>query len=464
MHGTQPVDLDRTERHAGGGEPLLDRSRLAGDVDGGVGDRGRAVVGVDAQVHLRSVVPLEPPSASHQAGGVRLDPVIAQDVDEEALLGVDHLRQDAEVHVMKSRHVPDAATVGLAAEVVTVELSGCARPNLDGVQLLPYVAITVASIRGGVDGKMKRNTVKTGKFGIGTQIHTVHVGPSADELTHFYGDVFGGRVFMGVGEPTYSPEEDRYATLSAISDFCVEVMAPKEPVNAQMPVGKFFTKFGAHLHSVGYAVDDLVGLATELISHGVRIAKPGGGYLEEVNESTSYIFPNPRDTGGLLIELCAFEMHDDPRLLDSWSDEVQRWEHEHPLGIKRLAYQTLGVKDLDVATARFDELFAPVVVAEGDSTAEGARFRVLHLGDGLLRLAQPTQPGTPLADHVDRLGDMIYSVTFRVHDLAAVEKWLAAKSIRTTRLDDGLLAAEPADTYLAPYFFTTEDVPDDPFA
>ena len=37
-------------------------------------------------------------------------------------------------------------------------------------------------------------------------------------------------------------------------------MAPNFPVNVDKPVGKFYDKFGQHLHSVGYKVDDLVGL------------------------------------------------------------------------------------------------------------------------------------------------------------------------------------------------------------
>jgi hypothetical protein len=32
------------------------------------------------------------------------------------------------------------------------------------------------------------------------------------------------------------------------------------PADPTKPVGKFYTKFGRHLYSVGYKVDDLVGL------------------------------------------------------------------------------------------------------------------------------------------------------------------------------------------------------------
>jgi catechol 2,3-dioxygenase-like lactoylglutathione lyase family enzyme len=310
---------------------------------------------------------------------------------------------------------------------------------------------------------VKRDVTKTGKFGIGSQIHTVHMCADVVELNRFYQDVFGGLLFMGVDEPTFSPREDRWASLLVISDLCIETMAPHLPVDPTRPVGKFFSKFGQHLHSVGYAVDDLVGLGDSLIAKGVRIGKPGGGRLEKMDPEAHYVFPSPKDTSGLMVELCGFDMPGDPRLLEDWSSAATAWT-EHPLGIRRLAYQTLGVRDLDAAVARYKDLFAAETVARGHSVEEGAAFEIVHLGDGLLRLAQPVEPATPLAAHVERYGDMIYSITFRVDDLAAAQDWFEEKKIATRLLGPGLLAAEPADTFGAPYFFTTDQVPSDPFA
>jgi hypothetical protein len=313
-----------------------------------------------------------------------------------------------------------------------------------------------------VRAHLKRTIVRTGQYGIGTMIHTVHVGRNAIELTGFYQDVFGAVTFLGDEEPTYSPREDRFATLSVISDYCVEVMAPAKPVNAAMPVGKFFTKFGSHLHSVGYAVDDLVGLGNDLIAHGVRIGKPGGGYLERVAPDTDYIFPNPRDTMGILVELAGFNMPGDPRLLDGWNERMTNWQ-SGPLGIKRLAYQTIGVRDVVAATDRCIELFNASLVAMGHSSAEAATYRIVHLGDGLLRFAQPDGTDSALGRHVEQYGDMIYSVTFCVNDLDEVPRWLSRHNIRSHRLSSDLVAAEPVDTYGAPCLFTTADVPNDPF-
>jgi catechol 2,3-dioxygenase-like lactoylglutathione lyase family enzyme len=310
---------------------------------------------------------------------------------------------------------------------------------------------------------MQRIQLKTGPYGLGSMIHVVHMTDDVPELNRFYEEVFGGLMYMGVDEPTYLPAEDRLAGLLLISDLCIETMAPKMPADPAKPVGKFYTKFGQHLHSVGYKVDDLPGLGNALIGQGVYIGAPGGGRLERIEPETVYFYPSPRDTSGLMVELCHREMRNDPRLLDTWSSQVKFWELSHPLGISRLAYVTLGVKDLDDAVARYVALFGAELVHDGMDDAEGARFQIVQVGDCLLRLAQPLEAGTPLGAHVARWGNLIYGITFKVHDLDAVESWLAKKNVRTSRPGPDLVASDPGDTFGAPYFFSTAAIPNDPF-
>ena len=311
---------------------------------------------------------------------------------------------------------------------------------------------------------MERQRLKTGKFGLGTMIHSVHMTDDVAQLNKFYEEVFGGLLFMGVDEPNYLPVEDRYAGLVLISDLCIETMAPKMPADPVKPVGKFYTKFGRHLHSVGYKVDDLPGLGNDLIAKGVYIGAPGGGQIKQMDTETIYFYPNPRGTYGLMVELCGMEMPGDPRLLANWSSKVKQWQLVHPLGIKRLGWVTLGVRDLDEGVARYVELFEAERVHSGTDEAEGARFEILHLGDALLRLAQPLEPNTPLGQHVARWGNMIYGITMVVTDLDAAQDWLNRKSVRTSRLNPDTVAADPADTFGAPYFFTAATFAGDPFA
>ncbi len=157
-------------------------------------------------------------------------------------------------------------------------------------------------------------------------------------------------------------------------------------------------------------------------------------------------------------------MPGDPRLQANWSSHVKQWELVHPLGVRRLGWVTLGVRDLDDAVARYVELFEAERVHAGTDDAEGARFEILHLGDALLRLAQPLEPDTPLGQHVARWGNMIYGITLVVRDLDQADGWLRRKSVRTSRLTPELLAADAADTFGAPYFFTATTFAADPFA
>jgi hypothetical protein len=310
---------------------------------------------------------------------------------------------------------------------------------------------------------MQKQIKKTGDFGIGGMIHAVHMSDDVPALNRFYEEVFGGLVYMGVDEPHYLPVEDRWAGLLLISDLCVETMAPNVPVDPKKPVGRFFTKFGRHLHSVGYKVDDLVGLGDHLIEKGTYVGAPGGGKIEKMPPDLTYVYPHPRDLHGLMVELCNKDMANDPRLLDTWSSQVKFWELSHPLGIRRLAYVTLGVRDLDAAVDTWIGKMQAVPVTEGMDDAGQFRYAIVQLGDCLLQVAQPLDDTSPLGVHTARWGNMIYGITFNVRDLDSVEAWLEKKDIGSSRLRPGLVAADPEDCYGAPYFFTTDRIPNDPF-
>jgi catechol 2,3-dioxygenase-like lactoylglutathione lyase family enzyme len=294
-------------------------------------------------------------------------------------------------------------------------------------------------------------------------IHSVHMTDDVPKLNRFYEEVFGGLIFMGVDESNYLPPEDRWAGLVLISDLCIETMAPNMPPDLTKPVGKFYTKFGQHLHSVGYKVDDLVGLGNRLIDQGVYIGAPGGGKITKMDQETVYFYPSPRDMQGLMAELCRVDMPDDPRLLNTWSSQVKFWELSHPLGIKRLAYITLGVRDLDAAIDTYVKKIQAVPITDGVDDGGRFHYAIVQLGDCLLQLAQPLDDTSPLGAHVAKWGNMIYGITFKVNDLGAAESWLRRKSIRTSRPRDGVLAADPADCFGVPYSFTTDSIPNDPF-
>ncbi|WP_409332881.1 VOC family protein [Trujillonella humicola] len=309
---------------------------------------------------------------------------------------------------------------------------------------------------------MKKQVQVTGDHGLGQMVHVVHMADDAQKLREFYERVFGGFVYMGVDEPNYLPVEDRYATLLMVSDLCIETMAPAMPVDTSLPVGKFFDKFGTHLHSVGYKVDDLPGLVGRLIGKGIYIGRPGGGRVETAGPGLGYCFPSPRDTYGLMVELTEHDMPGDPRDLETWSS-LQRMWLTHPLTIERFSYVTLGVKDLDKAVETYVDEFQAVPVKHGDDPDLQARYATLQLGDCLLELAQPLSADSDLGRHVAQWGNMIYSLRFKVVDLDSAEAWLTRQGVRSRRIREGLLMTDPQDSFNAPIFLGTEEIEGDPF-
>ncbi|MEV6162542.1 VOC family protein [Streptomyces sp. NPDC052052] len=310
---------------------------------------------------------------------------------------------------------------------------------------------------------MRKHARETGDHGIGQMVHVVHMSDDVQELRRFYEDVLGAYVYMGVDEPNYLPPEDRYAALLMVGDLCIEVMAPKMPADVRRPVGKFFTKFGRHLHSVGYRVADLTGLADRLLARGVYIGKPGGGKIEQLDPETLYFFPSPRDTAGLMVELCGTDMPGDPRDQETWTSLERMWRN-HPLTIERFSYVTLGVRDLDTAVRTYVDVMQAVPVQSGTDKDLDARYATLQLGDCLLQLAQPLSPDSALGRHVEQWGNMIYSLRFKVTDIDSAESWLHKNAVRTTRVRAELVVTDVEDTFGAPIFFSTEEIEGDPFA
>ncbi len=301
---------------------------------------------------------------------------------------------------------------------------------------------------------MRQTARRTGDHGIGQMVHVIHVTEDAQALREFYERVLGGFVYMGVEEPNYLDWEDRYATLLMVGDLCIETMAPRMPADPRFSVARFHTKYGRHLHSVGYKVDDLAGLQQRLLDQGIPISSPGGGKLTEVDTEAAYLFPSPRATAGLLIELTSHDMQDDPRLLDTWSSLERMW-HTHPLTIERFSSVVLGVSDLDAAVGTYVGALQAVPLSAGEDPDLESTLQVLQLGDCLLEIHQPASADSDLGRHVATWGNMIYGLRFLVRDLDSAERWLKHNDVRTRRIRDDLLVTDPEDSHGAPLFFGT---------
>lgn len=311
---------------------------------------------------------------------------------------------------------------------------------------------------------------KTGPYGFGLMYHVIHLGDDVDAINAWYQKVFDADIWWPPDGPNWSEIEDRYASLLAVSDLCIESMAPKQPANENYPVGRFFLRHDARFHSLGFLIDDIEGFARYLIGRGVYIGLPGGGKMEVVPPDIYYFYPSPRSVGGLMAQITrntdgAYSpaVGTDPRIQDDWDTRAKRWSG-HPLGIRRFGYATMAVTDVAATKAALTDFWQAVPVYDGVDEGRGVRSSFLQLGHFLLEVASPLSADGAMAEHVDKFGDMLYQLTFRVDDLDAVEAYLPSVGVRCSRTSPAVVTADPADCLGANYAFSTETCPGDPLA
>ncbi len=266
----------------------------------------------------------------------------------------------------------------------------------------------------------------------------------------------------------YSAMEKRDASLVAIGNCIIEPMAPSKNVEGWdvMPVGRFWKKFGSHWHSLAWYCTETGAIWDQLVPRGVRMVTDGGNPLdglptgERSATSNGSLFTHPKDTGTQL-EFYPHVMPSDPRFAPGWDGEW--WAANHPLGLRRLAYATLVVRDMDRAVDMYVGGLGGKLLHEDTSALTGTRNVYVLIGaDTIVELASPASGDSLAGQDLGAYGDMLHAVAFRVNSLPAAEKHLAGKGIGVVARDDHTIVADPQKTFGAPFRFTTWDVPGDP--
>jgi hypothetical protein len=267
---------------------------------------------------------------------------------------------------------------------------------------------------------------------------------------------------------SYLPHEKRDGSLIAFGDTIIETMAPSDEPGAEtMPVGKFFARFGRHLHSIAWYTEDVGAIWDRLSDRGVRIVSyaPGGG-RPEVGD----IYTHPRDT---VTQLEFFQPPEvdgrpsppgpilDPRFSPDWPKE---WAATaNPLGIERLASITVVSADPAHAREEFVDWLEGTVIHEASSALLGTANTYVAMGtETVLELATPVGTDSYAARDLDSFGGTCHAMTFQVTDLAATAAALEHKGIAIVARDDETLVTDPAHTFGAPFRFTVAAVPGDP--
>ncbi|MFA7323968.1 MAG: VOC family protein [Candidatus Nanopelagicales bacterium] len=294
-------------------------------------------------------------------------------------------------------------------------------------------------------------------FKIGKLFHIIHISDDLAELDAWYDDVFNPT--RGIMDAGYSEIEKRDASLIVIGDAIIEPMAESDVEGSElMPVGRFYSRFGRHWHSLAWYIDDVGECWESMTGQNVRVVTDGGVPLPERPTSGS-LFTHPRDTHTQL-EFYPHVMPVDPRYASDF--DAFAWERL-PLGLKRLSYATVVVADLDKATKTFTDGLGGKLIHESTSDLTGTRNVYVAVGETtVVELALPLEPDSLAGHDLAANGDMCHAVAWQVLDLDRAADYLATKGIRVIGRDATTLLADPDDTFGAPMRFTTLAIPGDP--
>lgn len=125
-----------------------------------------------------------------------------------------------------------------------------------------------------------------------------HVGlavPDLDEALEFYRDTFG---ILSVHEEVNQEQGVREAML-VVGDGTTRIQL-LAPLNENSTIAKFLGRRGPGMQQLAYTVDDIEATSAELRAKGLRLlfdAPRRGTADSRIN------FVNPKDAGGVLIEL-----------------------------------------------------------------------------------------------------------------------------------------------------------------
>ena len=276
-------------------------------------------------------------------------------------------------------------------------------------------------------------------------IHINQLLGNFDGANRFYHDIFAAQEYMN----SYHDGERRDASLFLVGDTCIELFSPRDDESL---LGRSLARWGDGWHSFEWKVPDLERAKDALEARGVRLGSyyPGG-----------FLMTHPRDTHGMILEICPSEMLHDPRLEPGF--RAAPWRDEHPLGIERLNRMSAAVRDLAEATSFFVDLVGAEPIYDVDRPAIGARTVGLWIADHVLELAQPTDDGGAVGTYMTRFGPRLRSIQFRVRDVAQARAYLEDKGLRVVPADPaGAIAIDPRDNYGVLWEFSEAALPGDP--
>ena len=252
-----------------------------------------------------------------------------------------------------------------------------------------------------------------------------------------YLHVFGAWQFSD----TLLPADGTNMILFYVSNHMMELFQADDPNNLLV---RWVERYGEGLHSMEFSVPDLVEANERLADAGIRCPKPDG---------MGFFFTHPADCHGVLIEGTVWNRNSgsgDPQGRN-WNP---RWNEGHGSSIKRLAYFTIAVEDLEAATRQWTDLFGATLLEERRDSQAKKVSRFLDLRGTVVELAQPTHPSSPLARFIEQSHPGFYSITWEATSVDAAADWMTRHKLRLQDQTPNAFSIDPADFFGARHTFT----------
>jgi hypothetical protein len=249
-------------------------------------------------------------------------------------------------------------------------------------------------------------------------IHTIHAVNDIAAARARYLDILGGLIFA----EGYFEAEDRDMALLYVANYMIEPMAPRDPSRQDKGFARFLQRHGNCFHSFEIGVDDGPALSSRLKAAGCKVGSDYGFFF----------FVRGESTGGVLLEVCATPMPNDPHDRRGWRAD---WSDGHPSTILRLDHIACVTHDLRAVLDFFTvHLDGAILADERIATPQPGRRVLLRLGDAKVAFTQPDDlSGGPLGRFLQPPSPGIYAHVWQVEDEAGAEAFFHKKGVRTTR-------------------------------
>ncbi|MBV8139671.1 MAG: hypothetical protein JO121_29170 [Deltaproteobacteria bacterium] len=272
-------------------------------------------------------------------------------------------------------------------------------------------------------------------FKVGKEFHLLHVVSDLDVVDGWYDEIFAVRRFVR----NTMKAAMRKASLVLIGDFVLEPAQPLRHMQGweRSALGRFYSKYGQHFHSIAWYVDDLTEMCLRLTEQKIRLFDMVGNAVIKPSRRDGAVWTHPQDTHAAFEFAAVPKFFIDPRLQPGWTTDY--WRDRHPLGIEGASHMTVLFRNLEDSRLVYEKALGAEVIHHGQIPG---RKRSLYFAvgeDTVVEAAQPLSSTTPEGKDLARAGEGIFSVTFKTRNLERAADYLRSKAQEFTEEGDSLV-------------------------